>query len=279
MKTNRSALFLLSSLQSVLLRIIVVFTAAQSLGATHYVNLNSPSPAPPYATWETAATNIQDAVSIALAGETILATNGAYADGGIPVYGQVTNRVALTNALVLLSVNGPEVTTIIGGFQHVVLTSEATPCFPDSRWPAAPRGRMGTYRREQSGGGAWFEQGGTVSNCIIASNTASYLGGGAYAGTLYKCVLTNNRAQFGGGAAAGEYNERPYGGTLSNCVFSGNFGEGGGAYYCNLFNCTLSNNISYGPGGGTWGGTLSNCTLTANHGGGVCLIALQLHRQ
>src|SRR6266487_2992163 len=114
MKTNRGAPFFPSPLQTVLLRIIIVFTAAQSLGATRYVNLNNPSPAPPYATWATAATNIQDAVGSAESGDTVLVTNGMYATGGLAVDGLMTNRVAVTTPLIVESVNGPAVTVIQG---------------------------------------------------------------------------------------------------------------------------------------------------------------------
>src|SRR5207245_1966780 len=116
MRTNRSTLFLLSSLRSILLRIIVVFTAAQSLGAIRYVNLNNTSPVAPYVSWATGATNIQDAVDNAKAGDTVLVTNGTYATGGLAVDGLMTNRVAVTKALSLESVNGPAV-TVIEGYQ------------------------------------------------------------------------------------------------------------------------------------------------------------------
>ncbi len=72
-----------------------------SAAATHYVDANSPTPAFPYITWETAATSIQDGVNAAAAGELVLVTNGAYATGGKAVYGTMTNRVAVTNALTI----------------------------------------------------------------------------------------------------------------------------------------------------------------------------------
>ena len=93
--------------------------------ATLYVSLDSTNPVPPFASWETAATNIQQAVDAAKAADTVLVTNGVYDVGGRDVSVWDTNsgevvsrwlsRVVITNSIRLESVNGPLTTTIVGG--------------------------------------------------------------------------------------------------------------------------------------------------------------------
>jgi hypothetical protein len=270
--------------------------------AVRYVDLNSANPTPPYTTWATAAAAIQDAVDAASPNDEIIVTNGTYSTGGRALTGTMTNRVSITNAVFLHSVNGPQA-TIIQGYQlpgatngdgavRCVLLAGPASLAGFTLTQGATRS-SGDYTFERSGGGMWLS-GGTVSNCLIIGNAASGSGGGVYQGgsqgllnncvvgnnfcssmtssnlggggawcTLNNCTVTNNQAPLGGGAGVC---------LATNCTISRNSAtNGGGAYYGTLANCTLSGNMA-GSGGGTYNANVYNSLLTGNsatNGGGA----------
>ncbi len=274
--------------------IFLLLVAFHASATVRYVDLISPSATPPFTGWTTAATNIQDAIDAALDGDQIMVTNGVYATGGRVVAGSLSNRVAVTRAVTVQSVNGPAVTRIQGfqipgtkngdgAVRCVYLTNNAA-LIGFTLTNGATRGGAATSN-ERQGGGVFCRPSAVVSNCIIAGNTADFSGGGASAGKLYDCIIKGNSATNGGGV---------YANTLSNCTLSGNVAvSGGGAYNSTLTGCTLSNNAAqygggtyYGTvingmftgntadnqGGGAYFSTVTNCTLTANtalQGGGV----------
>ena len=99
------------------LAVITLLLAASKLSAaTLYVSLGSTNPTTPYTNWATAATNIQDAVDAAAAGDRILVSNGVYATGGRAGggTGDSGSRVFVNKPVTLLSVNGPQFTIIRG---------------------------------------------------------------------------------------------------------------------------------------------------------------------
>jgi hypothetical protein len=231
-----------------------------------FVAADSTTPVPPYTSWATAATNIQDAVDAAsVAGSLVLVTNGVYATGGRAVVGTMTNRVAVDKPLTLRSVNGPQATVIQGAkapgggngdgaIRCVYLTSGASLSGFTLTNGATHWG--GNYYHEQRGGGVWCESASAmVSNCLLAGNSAYGDSGGAFAGTLNNCTLTGNSAiNYGGGGA--------FGSTLNNCTLTGN--SGGGAGCCTLNNCIVYFNTD---GGNCGGCTVNYCCTTPLPGG------------
>ena len=259
----------------------------------HYVSLFSTNPVPPYTNWSTAATNIQDAVGVAQAGEFVIVGDGTYANGGTVLFGSETNRVALTNAITLTSAGGPQAAKIVGGTQMrcvYVGTNSTLIGFTLTNGHARTSGDL---TNEQSGAGIWSEISGTISNCIVIGNSSTGpggWGGGIFRGAVYNSMLLSNNAALGGGGALGSYfncliasnamtsgnsGGGIYGGIASNCTLLANgsyFGiTGGGAYHCTLYNCTLATNFSTYGGGGADSSTLYHCILIGNQsttGGG-----------
>jgi hypothetical protein len=114
----------------------------------HVVDAAGGHPVTPYSNWDTAATNIQDAIDAATAGDFVIVTNGLYAAGGKAMAGTLTNRVALTQPLVVASVNGPWATTIQGAWD-----------------PATTNGPLAVR-------GAWLTNGATLSGFTLQNGAS-----------------------------------------------------------------------------------------------------------
>ncbi len=163
---------------------LLLASAASSLAAVHYVDVNGTNATPPYTNWVTAATNIQDAVDAALAGDEIVVTNGLYATGG-----RNFNRVKVDKPLSVRSVNGPQFTAISvgGGVRCVYLTNGAS---------LSGFTLTNGFAYEKGGGVRCESADAVVSNCVITQSGGvpgnlhfSSYGGGAYGDTLNNCNL------------------------------------------------------------------------------------------
>jgi hypothetical protein len=248
---------------------VAIFTALflfHASGATLYVSLNSTNPVPPYAGWNTAATNIQDAVDASTNSDLIQVTNGFYQTAGRIGPDGARSCIVVTNAVELQSAGGAGL-AVIGGnvnMRCVFLTNGATLL-----------GFTLTNGNQPMGGGVFCATTNeSVFNCQIVKNAAGK-GGGAYGGTIIACTLLGNAASEGGGAARC---------TLFNCIVTNNqvtggLGLGSGVYFCTSYNCTLSGNTYPGPisglttsGGGAYNSTLNFCVISGNNsttGGGM----------
>ena len=246
-----------------------------TLVTRHYVWTGSPSPAAPFTNWNTAAHDIQSAVDVAAAGELVLATNGTYATGGRAITAVLANRVAITNAITLLSVNGPSVTAIQGvgtigdsAVRCVYLASSATL----SGFTLTNGATRNTGANETDGGGVWCaDTAPVVTNCVITGNKSYVYGGGTRSGTIRNCTISGNAATQTL-ANGGSYGGGTYSGSVINSVISGNTATvGGGAYNGNLYNCLITGNRALDPthnaycrGGGVFDAGVNNCTIINN---------------
>jgi hypothetical protein len=229
-----------------------------------YVDLNCANPQPPYASWSTAATNIQTAVDAASTGDIVWVTNGIYQSGTKVVSGDTTlNRVAVTKAITVRSVNGAAATTIKGSqapgttngpaaVRCVYVTNDAV-LIGFTLTNGATQAGSGTDVG-LGGGVRCLSQGAIVSNCVIVGNSA-LSGAGACSGTLNGCILSNNVAQSAGGAYFAGIRSA-ISGALNNCLLTGNAAPAGGAVSvpaggsASLNNCTIYGNAASTRGGG-----------------------------
>ncbi len=136
--------------------------------------------------------------------------------------GNLTNRVALTNAITVQSINGPSVTAILGAgmtngpsaVRCAWLTNGAS--LVGFTLTAGATLNSGSQFTLGSGGGIWCASTNAfVRNCVIVSNTAVDNGAGIYQGTLTACLVSRNTNPFASGGAV-------YQSVLENCTIVSN---------------------------------------------------------
>ncbi len=257
--------------------LVLGLCSALHLRADHYVAQNGQEPEWPYATLNTAASNIQDAVNAATngalvwvhAGEYYTPTNAVFADNG-------TSVVCISNAITLRSVNGAASTIIDGGGSNrcVYINVSAANC---AFGPA-------------------ILDGFTLTNgySILRGAGVVIAGGAAGTGVVQNCVVSGNAVgkaienAWAGGGGIYAYNSLGFIPVVSNCLVRGNRvfnvsvvtnGLGGGIFLRVLgqvVDCTITENSSDGYGGGFYLNSprslLDRCLIVSNtaaSGGGL----------
>lgn len=219
----------------------------------HYVALESTNPVPPFSTWATAATNIQDAIDeTSQAGALVWVSNGVYSTGSRVALGNLANRVVIDKPVLVRSVNGPSVSEIQGardpdfwsggGAASVrcafVGSNAVLSGFTLSQ--GCSWGFHAGNSHDINGGGAWCDFGAVIDACIVATNWAWTGGGGVWGGILRNSLVRDNWAYDSGGGS--RY------GTINQCTMVGNTsGHGGGVCQCIVDNsiiCLNGNNNS-----------------------------------
>ena len=242
--------------------------AGTSWGATRYVNVSNASPASPYASWATAATNIQQAIDWSDSGDEVWVAPGVYRATNtveIPLGKALTLRSTVSRGAVMDAQNRSLVLMVRGVNSWVdgftIQNGSNTPAY---------------------GGGIYLAAASTVSNCLVVSNRA-YGGAGIHvyaSGTrILNCTIQKNRADAVGGGVL-FYNHSTGHVANSEISFNTASNDGGGIYmqYAGTAsNCWIvDNQVTAGRGGGGflyYGGKVVNSVVVANEaatlGGGI----------
>jgi hypothetical protein len=222
-------------------------------GLTHFVAMAGQAPLWPYASWDSAASNIQDAVDVAWDGDFVTVSNGDYRAGGRPAPGgTITNRICITRAITLASVNGPAVTRVFGaepatgsGFDAVRGLYAATGAVVRGfTFTGGHSAFVSDLSQDRSGGGVYLTGGAELSHCIVTGNRSAEYGGGVFvreSGLVNNCLMTGNQSDQGAGL----------------CLFAG--GE--------AVHCTMASNTAATAAGGVYipdAGSLVNCIAWGN---------------
>lgn len=254
-----------------------VLFAGLAGAATVYVDLNSANPVPPFNSWETAATNIAQAVGVASPGDQVLVAGGTYL---------VPAQIVVSSPITVRGFSGPSETIVA---RHPDVTN-ARVFYVDS--PGAliadltiSNGWVTTVN--SSGAGVYLARG-TVSNCVFRNNylptNAAGFGGGIdiwtgtvlrcafygngstniYAGTyggaisvrwradIFDSLFVSNRAWAGAGVA---FLNATFTARLERCSFLYQYGLYGGGVNLGgngivISDCIFSNNVATGTGSG-----------------------------
>jgi len=224
----------------------------------------------PYAGWDTAATNVRDAVIVANASNnasTVWVSNGLYL---------AANMITISNAVVR-GFGGDRTTVVIdgGGSVRPFYLNHAGAALRDL---TVSNGLAADAALSGNGGGVYLNvTGSLLSNCVVTACTATNTGGGVCQtkGMVLTCLIANNAAQGSGAGSAGgiAVASDMY---VSDCVVSNNTALGGNstvggvslATRSSLRNSDIVGNLGIGGGGvySRYGDLITHCTIRDNIG-------------
>jgi len=230
-------------------------TQVQVLAPTnYYVDIANAWPVPPYTSWAAAATNIQDAVDEAAKAP---GSTVWVADGVYDAGATVTPGRQCLNRVVIT--NDMLVRSANGPDTTIIMGAEA------SGGGNGSNAVRGVYL------GAGVLSGFTITNGHTMTTGTQYgdpSGGGismydGSGGTLANCIVSGNSAhKHGGGVTYG---------TVDDCEIYGNSAgeDAGGLFNVAARNSTINGNYAGISGGGTRAGSLTDCVISSNSAVGV----------
>ena len=267
--------------QSVLVVLLVCGAASSVLADTHYAAQNGQTPSGTFTDWNSAASNIQDAVNAATTNDTVLVGAGHYTTNAL-----AGNVVNITKPLSLLSSNGIPASVSIDGSganRGIYVSGAATN-------QLLIDGFTVSNCWATSGSGLYVTFSGTavVQNCVVSDNIQGNAGGigvSMVGGIMISnCVVRHNMSTNSGSTGGGiyQYNGKT---LITDCLIESNSAYDGGGIWTHIDapapgalvrNCTIRGNrarpvagsLSYASGGGIWFYPASNQTVTVRN----CLI-------
>ncbi len=234
-----------------------------SLHATEYFVAQAGQTPSDYRSWETAASNIADAVALAVNGDTVWVDAGNY---------PLAETLLITQNISLRGTNG---TVTLDGSGTVRCLD-----MPSATATLANLTFANGYTTGSGGGVSLCN--GTVTNCVFFNNTAVTNGGGAYAGTpgtakFYDCRFVGNHSATtilynGGGGAYAANAQQFYRCEFTNNTAAGYGGGGNAENKQQFYDCRFEDNLAFVSGGGLYfrngsgeaGGLVTNCTFRSN---------------
>ena len=219
---------------------------------------------------QTAFGTIQEAVTAASAGDTVLVAPGTYSRGSSKASGDSTSsRVVINKNITVKSIEGADKTVIVGAPDFTNeplhgLGENAIRCVAMSATGSVLEGftLTGGYVYQSTGSDGHTVRGGgvcvalgsnndmhkpTVVDCVISNNVATR-GGGAFGGTLVRCFVAENR--------------------VYNTAASNKTRNGAGARSGRYYNCVFTRNDDPNSQCGStvsWIIAMANCTVIGNH--------------